>query len=97
MAAIAFEEAFPGMVMSTLFLSFALIDYGVAATAVNNNASLAPDFFATPLPLFGTVKSILPLSMPLLLLKLLKEDVIGLFSGISFQKVLGMTRTSYTL
>lgn len=97
MAAIAFEEAFPGLVMSTLFLSFALIDYGVAATAANNNATLAPEFFAAPLPLFGTIKSILPLSMPLLLLKLLKEDVIGLFSGISFTKVLGTACTSHII
>lgn len=84
-------EAFPGLVISTLFLIFALFDFSVAATAVAGNTVLAPAFFGEQLPVVWIVKQALPLTMPMFLLKLVKEDVMGLIKkGYSTSRLLGV-------
>lgn len=89
MTVIPFGAAFPGLVISTIFLVFALIDFGVAWTAVEGNATLAPAFFGTQLPVVNEIKGVLPLSMPMLIIRLVKEDVLGLASGVNVAKALG--------
>mmetsp|Transcript_19869 Transcript_19869/g.61498 ORF Transcript_19869/g.61498 Transcript_19869/m.61498 type:complete len:180 (+) Transcript_19869:57-596(+) len=79
---VPFGAAFPGMVISTLFFTFALVDYGVAFAAVKGNAALATAYHGAPLPVVGLVRKLLPLTTPGLVVAIVRGDLVhGLFTA----------------
>ena len=86
---VPFGAIFPGMIISSLFFGFAVCDFGVACAGLRGSA-LATAYYGGQVPVVGSLRAILPLSTPGLVLMLLKQDLYGLTKGATFDRLLGV-------